>query len=60
MTEDRCVMCGAIIPEGRQVCWICERKVHERKSDPDKKISPKVSRHGMEGTDCMESDTGMQ
>lgn len=22
--ENRCVMCGAIIPEGRQVCKICE------------------------------------
>ncbi len=22
--EDRCVMCGDIIPEGRQVCPICE------------------------------------
>ena len=22
--EDRCVMCGAIIPEGRQVCPACE------------------------------------
>ena len=24
--EDRCVSCGAIIPEGRQVCKNCERK----------------------------------
>lgn len=23
--EDRCVCCGAIIPEGRQVCEDCER-----------------------------------
>lgn len=23
---NRCVMCGAVIPEGRQVCWICEKK----------------------------------
>lgn len=23
--EDRCVSCGAIIPEGRQVCKDCER-----------------------------------
>lgn len=24
--EDRCVCCGEIIPEGRQVCPICEKK----------------------------------
>lgn len=23
--EDRCVCCGALIPEGRQVCPTCER-----------------------------------
>ena len=23
--EDRCVCCGAVIPEGRQVCPVCER-----------------------------------
>lgn len=22
--EDRCVCCGEIIPEGRQICWKCE------------------------------------
>lgn len=22
--EDRCVCCGAIVPEGRQICWNCE------------------------------------
>ena len=24
--EERCVMCGAIIPEGRQVCPACQKK----------------------------------
>lgn len=24
MTENRCVICGAIVPEGTQVCPICE------------------------------------
>ena len=24
--EDHCVMCGEIIPEGRQVCPVCEKK----------------------------------
>ena len=23
--EDRCICCGEIIPEGRQVCWACEK-----------------------------------
>lgn len=25
MSDNRCVYCGEIIPEGRQVCPICER-----------------------------------
>lgn len=25
--EDRCVCCGAVIPEGRQVCLICDKKI---------------------------------
>ena len=24
--EDHCVMCGEIVPEGRQVCPLCEKK----------------------------------
>lgn len=31
--EDRCVMCGEIVPEGRQVCPICERKYAPEKDD---------------------------
>ena len=22
---DICAVCGEVIPEGRQICWICER-----------------------------------
>lgn len=29
MSVDRCVMCGEIIPEGRQVCPDCQRRVNE-------------------------------
>ncbi len=25
-TADRCVMCGEIIPEGKQVCGLCKHK----------------------------------
>jgi predicted nucleic acid-binding Zn ribbon protein len=32
--ENFCVCCGTEIPEGRQVCWICESKyVTEDKND---------------------------
>ena len=24
MSVDTCVCCGAVIPEGRMVCWACE------------------------------------
>ena len=23
--EDRCLICGAVIPEGRQICPVCEK-----------------------------------
>ena len=31
--EDYCVVCGAIVPEGLQVCPICEIKYGVRKDD---------------------------
>lgn len=31
MTEDRCVFCGEVVPEGRQVCPVCERPVVVKK-----------------------------
>ena len=27
--EDRCICCGEIIPEGRQVCVNCEKEAKE-------------------------------
>lgn len=33
MSEDRCVCCGAIIPEGRMVCPTCERQPKRIKVD---------------------------
>jgi len=30
MSDNRCVCCGAIIPEGRQVCYRCERGKFKR------------------------------
>lgn len=29
--ENRCVCCGAVIPEGRQICISCEKMVTEGK-----------------------------
>ena len=29
--DERCVCCGAVIPEGRMVCLMCEKKVYERR-----------------------------
>lgn len=33
--EERCVMCGEIVPEGRMVCPFCERAVMEQTKVPD-------------------------
>lgn len=32
--EERCVICGAIIPEGRQVCPVCEGEGNRLKDSP--------------------------
>ena len=29
MSEDRCIVCGSIIPEGRQICNKCEEGSHK-------------------------------
>ena len=31
--EDRCICCGELIPEGRQVCPACEKKAEEPSSN---------------------------
>ena len=31
--EEKCIICGEIIPEGRQVCQICEYKIMEEQDD---------------------------
>lgn len=32
MYADSCVCCGAIVPEGRQVCFKCENAAREKES----------------------------
>lgn len=34
-SEERCVMCGEIIPEGRMVCPRCERAASEQPKTSD-------------------------
>lgn len=36
--EDRCVCCGCIIPEGRQVCYMCEHKDLENNDNKNEKV----------------------
>ena len=45
--DDRCVMCGAAVPEGRMVCWACEVRVLEetRKSSKGKPNRRSVKAH---------------
>ena len=33
MSEERCVCCGKVVPEGRMVCPDCEKKAEEGKSN---------------------------
>lgn len=28
--ENHCAMCGEVVPEGREVCWICTSDCMER------------------------------
>ena len=45
--DDRCVMCGASVPEGRMVCWACEARVLEetRQSSEKKQNRRSVKAH---------------
>ena len=41
--ENRCVCCGAVVPEGRMVCWSCENRQGvspERTNDMKKTMNP--------------------
>ena len=43
MNNNRCVCCGKIIPEGRQVCLDCEHKINNNDSKNQKEISNEQS-----------------
>lgn len=36
--EDRCICCGEVIPEGRQVCYQCSNRTTEVKIEVELKI----------------------
>lgn len=48
MSEDRCVCCGDIIPEGRQVCKICESNFKK----PNEKILSELQSLKKDFGDC--------
>ena len=35
VNEERCVVCGEIVPEGRQVCYKCERNAASKYDDTE-------------------------
>ena len=37
MTEDRCVVCGEMVPEGRMVCVNCENNFNISSNDAEKR-----------------------
>lgn len=39
-SEERCVMCGEVIEEGRQVCFRCERMTFQQEDHTDE---PKIT-----------------
>lgn len=37
MSENSCICCGDIVPEGRQVCWSCEHMIEKASKPPSEK-----------------------
>ena len=38
MSENRCVCCGSIIPEGGQVCRLCQKEADEKLYDAERTL----------------------
>ena len=53
MAENRCVCCGVIVPEGRQVCPTCEARASEAKYDPDEFFHHKRQNKLTDCADCV-------
>ena len=43
--NNTCVCCGAVIPEGRMVCWACEHDIMEGKPLDETNIELKLNDH---------------
>lgn len=57
MSEDRCVCCGEIVPEGRMVCPICERNLADAPlklvpNQATKTLKPMKCNHPEEAPGC--------
>ena len=50
MNEDRCVCCGAYIPEGTMICHCCEIKTRNGEQIESKRDSENVKRRDSETT----------
>lgn len=55
MNEDRCLYCGEIIPEGRMICPLCEKKLMEDK----KEMLVKLDAGAFEPIRAHRTDAGM-
>ena len=49
--ENRCVICGGVIPEGRMVCKICERTINTAFNDCQYFYGSYIC--SLTGTDCI-------
>lgn len=47
--EERCVMCGEVIPEGRQVCVACERMVLNGTQEEESPVPGRRSKKSVSG-----------
>jgi predicted nucleic acid-binding Zn ribbon protein len=36
--DNTCIVCGEIIPEGRDICWACEHGYITNKENEEKKV----------------------
>ena len=41
MSENRCVCCGGIIPEGQQVCPLCQKEADEKLYNAERTLKRK-------------------
>ena len=47
MTDNRCIICWEIIPEGRQLCPNCEKRMMANAGIPERREEPRKERYFM-------------